>query len=130
MTGPDELRLDIARAHGLPDDATLFLTATTLDTLEHQAAALAKIIGTSNVEEQPAPATNPFTQGPAGKAARQRNLLAALHAPPPQERDERGRFTSGFDGGARQPVPTPRDPEADHNALLAHLAGVARTFGL
>lgn len=130
MTGPDELRLDIARAHGLPDDATLFLTGTTIDTLEHQAATLAKIIRAGN-DEQPAPATNPFTQGPAGKAARQRNLLAALHAPPPQERDERGRYTSsGFDGGARQTVPAPRDPEADHNALLAQLAGIARMFSV
>jgi hypothetical protein len=44
---------------------------------------------------------------------------------PEQPRDEAGRFAEpsrgGFDGGARQPVPLPSDPVADHNAFIAEL---------
>jgi hypothetical protein len=33
-----------------------------------------------------------------------------------------------FDGGARQPVPLPRDPVRDHDALVGQLAGLSRVF--
>ena len=50
-------------------------------------------------------------------------VLPELTPEPP--RDEAGRYTAkkplGFDGGARQSVPLPSDPVADHHALLAEL---------
>jgi hypothetical protein len=41
-----------------------------------------------------------------------------LHGPPPPQRDERGRFSGGFDGGAR---PQPRQPEP-HDETVVRLA--------
>jgi hypothetical protein len=46
----------------------------------------------------------------------------------PQPRDERGRFT-GFDGGARQPVPQSRPPEQEHGELLVKLARLSAIRG-
>lgn len=123
----DELRHEIAAIHGLNEDAIQFLTGETLTGIEASALALVKL----GARREPQPPTGPFTPGPE-KAARQRQLLAALHGHPAPERDERGRYTAstraGFDGGARTPVPARRNPEADHNALLAQLTQVSRTF--
>jgi hypothetical protein len=56
----------------------------------------------------------------ARKAQRQQALAAALTGRPPQQpRDERGRFTSSFDGGARQPVA--QQPPEDHGVWLVRL---------
>lgn len=59
---------------------------------------------------------------------RQEAILRALgHLPEPTlpPRDEAGQFTAkkhpGFDGGAREPVPLPSDPVADHQALVNEL---------
>ena len=66
MTRSDELRLGIARSHGLPDDATRFLSGETIDQIEASAAALVKLTG-SQPEATPAP---PRTRSPEAQARR------------------------------------------------------------
>jgi hypothetical protein len=66
-------------------------------------------------------------------AQQQRALLVELlrgSTTPPQ--DELGELADvpscGFDGGARTPVPAPRDPVRDHDLLVGQLASLSRTF--
>jgi hypothetical protein len=133
MNELDELRAEVAVMHGLPDDATRFLTADSLPGLEAQADALTRLLGDRDrPEPEPEPLADLFTRGSARKAEAQTALLEALGYRRPPPRDEQGRYTragGGFDGDARQPVSASRDPEADHNALLAQLAQISRTFG-
>jgi hypothetical protein len=68
--------------------------------------------------EQPASLAAALADPAGQKAQRQRSLLAALHGRRGQTRDDRGRFAGGFDGGARQLVPTKGPPDAEHNAWI------------
>ena len=127
----DELRREVAADHGLPAAALPFITAATLQEIEAQAGTLARLRGTTSSEQeskQAAPLADLFSNAAAEKARRQRALVAALHGRPSQPRDGRGRFSTGFDGGARQPVPAPRDPERDHSELLGQIVGLSRVF--
>jgi hypothetical protein len=128
--GIDELRVDLARERGLPDAAVSFLRGGTVAEVEAEADTLAALLGTTRVAREPecGPAQNPFTIAVAQKQQRKRELLATFSGRHPQQpRDARGRFAT-FDGGARQSVPAPRDPEADHNELVNRVATVARMF--
>ena len=56
-------------------------------------------------------------------------LVALLHGrAKPTEPVTKPKPSGGFDGGARRPVPLPRDPVRDHDALVAQLASISRTF--
>jgi hypothetical protein len=122
VTELDELRHEIAHAHGLPENATRFLTGTNLEQIEGQAATLATLAA----EPEPDPLTAALTEGTAEKARRRRALARSLH--PTQRRDERGRYTSpaSFDGGARTPVSEPSNPHEQHNQLVIDAVRHAR----
>jgi hypothetical protein len=132
-----ELRLAVAAAHGLDEEAAGFLVGETVEELDRSARALSQLIGAAGSPEPSAIAdvaeqerTAPLADllaDPAGqKKRRQRALLATLH-PRRQPRDESGRWTAskpstGFDGGARALVPTKEPPEVEHSRwLLARL---------
>jgi hypothetical protein len=51
-------------------------------------------------------ASDPIARSLEAKSRKHDGLLRALHGQPAQARDERGRF-AGFDGGVREPAPTP-----------------------
>jgi hypothetical protein len=75
--------------------------------------------------------------------AKTRHHMAILFPDLGPPRDERGRFTSGdaadapparvgpraYDGGVRLSTPLPRDPAADHAALLLRLVAGRRARG-
>jgi hypothetical protein len=125
-----ELRRAIAAEHGLDPKAAPLLVGESIEELEASAAALARLIGErrEEPEREPAPAPDVFGAARRAKDAKRRALLDALGGRAPQPRDEQGRFT-GFDGGARQPMPTRRPPELEHNELVVRLAALSRTFG-
>jgi hypothetical protein len=63
------------------------------------------------------------------KAARKQALEALLSGRTPQQRVAGSGFahsSGGFDGGRHPPVPPPRDPLRDHDALIAELARWSR----
>ena len=122
MSVDDELRRQVAQAHGLDPRAATFITGDTLDEVEASAAELAQLVDTT---PEPAPRRDVFTEALTAKAQRQRQLAALFTERPARERDAQGRYTaraSGFDGGARQSVPAPADPHADHDELVVQLA--------
>jgi hypothetical protein len=120
----DALRGEVAAAHGLPAGAAGFLTATSLEGLERQAAGLKALTPPS---QEPVSAPDPITVALATKTERKTAALAIFTGRPPQPRDQAGRFTSsGFDGGARQPLPAPRDAMAEHGQWVAALARASR----
>jgi hypothetical protein len=65
------------------------------------------------------------TRATVEKRQRQAALVASLH-PPEQPRDEQGKFAASggrsFGGGARQPVPAPKDPVQEHDEIVLQLA--------
>lgn len=130
-----ELREFVAAEHGLPERAVMFLDGPTVDEVETQAAMLARLLGASGAgePERTQPLADLFANTGAEKARRQRALVEALHGRPGrQPRDERGRYaasSSGFDGGARTPVPVPRSPEEQHNETILQLAWLSRVYG-
>jgi hypothetical protein len=126
----DPLRGEVAARHGLGVDARSFLTGTTVDELEAQAAALAKVLGAHADRREPEPAAAPdlLTVAAAEKARRKQELAAMFCGRAPQPRAESGRFAS-FDGGARQALPVPKSPERAHGELVAGLASYRRTHG-
>jgi hypothetical protein len=132
----DELRRDIASAHGLPEEATSFLAGTTVAELEESAVRLAELFKARGAPEpEPAPESS-LTAAllPGAKAARQRALVELLHPKQQQQlRDpQTGQFAakpSGFDGGARTPTLTREPPEREHDRLVTTLSQFARTYG-
>jgi hypothetical protein len=79
-------------------------------------------------EAAPAAPEDVFTIAAREKA--QATLAALFSGRTAQPRDEAGRFTSsGFDGGARQPLPVRRDPEREHGQLVAQLVSLRRIYG-
>jgi hypothetical protein len=118
--GIDQLRVDLARERGLPDGAATFLEGRTVAEVEAQADTLAVLLGTTHAagEPEPAPAPNPFVIASAQKERRKRELAAMFTGRTPQPRDARGRFASGFDGGARLPVIEPSDALRDHDRFV------------
>ena len=131
MSGIDELRVDLARARGLPDTAVSFLQGGTVAELEAQADTLAGLLGTTHAQREPEPpAPNPFAIAAAQKEQRKRELTAMFTGRAPQPRDPAGRFaTASFDGGARQPVQAPRDAMRAYGELITQLAAVRRVGG-
>lgn len=121
--GPlDQLKAELVQDRGLPDGAVSFLSGSSVAELEASADALIKVLG-SHVQPAPEASANPFTTARAAKAERQRALLAAFIGRSGQPRDAGERYArSGFDGGARQPVPAPRDAEREHSELVSLLA--------
>lgn len=118
MSDPTELRQVVASEHDLPDGSAAFLAGDTLEQVEASATALKSLL-----QEHPGAAPGGLhTTAATAKADRQRALLnlfaGPAPAPPPQPRDERGRFTGGFDGGARASVPPP--PET-HDSWLGRV---------
>lgn len=126
----DEVKREVAAAHGLGADAISFIGGTTVEQIEANAAAFARLVHAGGANQQPEPAgRNIFAEATAQKAARKAELRRLFTGRPTrQPRDEDGRF-SGMDGGARTRVPTPRSPEREHGELVAGLAALARTFG-
>jgi hypothetical protein len=70
---------------------------------------------------------DPITGAALHREARKAALLDLVAGR--QTRSETRPRSGGFDGGARQPVPTRRPPEQEHNQLVAQLAQLSRTFG-
>jgi hypothetical protein len=134
MNELDELRHAFAHAHGLPDGAAGFLSGETIAEVETSAAAFARLLSTHAERSEPEPVRPPNILAEAmEETQRRKQELARLFSgrPTVQPRDQAGRYTAAdrsFDGGARTPAPTPRSPEADHNALIGQLAQVSRTF--
>jgi hypothetical protein len=126
-----ELRRLVARQHGLDQEAARFLTGATLAELEQSASALAQLLaerGEEEPEPEPVPVQYFFTAAAEARRKRKAELAAIFTGrAPEQPRDAKGRWI-GFDGGARQPIPTGRSPEEEHNQLVAQLAGLSRTF--
>jgi hypothetical protein len=116
----DRVRREVASGRGLPDGAVGFLDGQTLEQIEAQADGLAKVL--DRPRQVPPAAPDPITVARAAKTERKRSLVASLAGRPAHRRGRAGRFTSGFDGGARQPIPTPSDPVRDHAELVAQLA--------
>jgi hypothetical protein len=113
-----ELRQVVASEHGLDPEAAKFLAGSTLSELDESAAALAKLLGERR-EQEPASVPDFFTSAATAKAERQRALLDIVTGRmPEQPRDKRGRFTSGFDGGARPAVPPPAE---SHDETLVRI---------
>jgi hypothetical protein len=89
------------------------------------------MVARSSSGEDGAPATDPITTSLAAKRQRKAALAGALHGRrvPQQQRDTAGRYTrtaAGFDGGARQPAPLRRNPQAEHNRWLGRVMGSGR----
>jgi hypothetical protein len=113
-----------------------FLDATTLEGIEGQADALVKVLGTRDDQPRPPVPNGTVAQESVGdwlararaaKQERQRALLASFVGRPPQPRNALGQFTStGFDGGARQPVRPAGDPVREHAQVVAQLAGLSK----
>jgi hypothetical protein len=115
----DDLRELVAAEHGLPQAAVGFLSGSTLSEVETSAQELNQLLG--GRQDEPTPPTDLIAMALRAKNARKAKLAQVfLGRPRPQPRDEKGRWV-GFDGGARQPLPEPRDPERDHNAAVARL---------
>jgi len=115
MSVGNELRREVAHAHGLDTAAASLLHGETLEQVEASAATLARLINTRSHPE-PEPPHDPLTQALINKAQRRRTLTALFTGRP--QRDEQGRYAkagSSFDGGARKNPPPP--PES-HDAWL------------
>jgi hypothetical protein len=115
-----ELRRTIAAEHGLGPEAAALLTGETVEELDGSARALAQLIAERREEPEPEPVPGQgfFAGAAAAKAERRQALVDALTGRSEQRRDERGRFSGGFDGGARAPAPQPRE---GHDAWLGRL---------
>jgi hypothetical protein len=124
------VRAAVAAAHGLPEQAAGLLTGESLHELEQSAEGLAQLLADHRPQEaEPSPPPDPITAALATKTARKRELADRLLGRAAQPRDEHGRFASAsFDGGARPSVPVPKDPVAEHDRLVGHLAWLRRTF--
>jgi hypothetical protein len=121
--GLDQIRSEVAADRGLPADAVSFMTGGTLAEVEASADALVHLLGTSHDEPAQEPTTDPFATARAAKAERQRALLAAFTGRSEPTRDAAGRYArSGFDGGARSPIPSRADPRHEHDELIVRLA--------
>jgi hypothetical protein len=129
----DELKAVIAAQHGLDREASRLLQGTSIEELEQSAIALAKLLG-KDAEPDPVADSPPdlFADAAEMKAARQAALASALTGPSQgRARDAQGRFAAtgtGFDGGAREPMPARRSPEAEHGQLIGQMAAISRTF--
>jgi hypothetical protein len=118
----DRVRAEVAADRGHPAGAVSFLDASILERIEAQADALVKL-ATSRAQRRQEPAGDWLAKARAEKAERQRMLLASFTQTAPQPRDEAGRFVStGFDGGARQPIPPVGDPVREHAEVVSRLA--------
>jgi hypothetical protein len=107
MSGPAaELRRAVADAHGLPEGSEAFLRGETVEQVEESAVEFMRLLEERR-EQEPKPAPDFFAAAAAAKAERQRALVDVITGRGSQPRDERGRFagSSGFDGGAREPLP-------------------------
>lgn len=125
----DAVRRDLLAQRGIDPLTARLKGGETLDEIEASADALAKLIGSQGTREQADDPLASLLADPAAKQRRQRSLVASLHGPQPQARDEFGRYTIGpssFDGGARVPVAAPVDAEADHGRLIVELVRAAR----
>jgi hypothetical protein len=138
----EQLRAEAVEARGLDPAAAAFLTATTLDAIEEQADALARVLGQPEpAGEREQPPEGFFARARFEKQRQREALLAALTGAPepvdpsadavrgrpqsqPWERDARGRFVSGsFDGGARKsPPPAPKTHEQTLSELFTSKA--------
>jgi hypothetical protein len=129
-----ELRQVVADRRGLPEAAVTFMSGTTIGEIEAEADQLAALLAARTPEQaeetEPQTMADVVANATTLKRERQRALLQSLHSPAPQPRDEGGRFTGGFGGGARAPVAAPSDPERDHGQLVAQLAQHARAHTL
>lgn len=79
------------------------------------------------MEERTTARPDPFTNMQGSKARRKQELAVIFTGRVPPPGDQLGRF-AGFDGGAREPAPLPRDPEREHGELVSRLAITSRTF--
>jgi hypothetical protein len=126
----NDLRLEVAAAHGLDPEAAQFLDGATLEQLEAQAAKLAELLAASRPADQPEPQptlADVFANADARKQLRRRTLCAALHPRESQPRDEQGRYArpASFDGGARPLAPRP----LTHDQVLAAALAAERARG-
>jgi hypothetical protein len=117
----DEIRPEAVAARGLDPAAARLLVGKSIAEVEASADALAALVGQrerSGEHDQP---EGFFSRAAADKLSRREAFLSALVGQPQpqaQQRDERGRFSGGFDGGARQ---SPPPPTPTHDQTLAQL---------
>jgi hypothetical protein len=134
VSGPDaeleQLRRAAAAEHGLAPEAARFLIGTSLTELTESAAALADLIRERDDQKPVAGVAELFS--PDARARRKQQLTALFCGRALQPRDRLGRFakSASFDGGAREPLPSPppshdetlvrilRDRRADAGAHL------------
>jgi hypothetical protein len=104
----------VAAQHGLGVRASSVLTGTTVAEVEASADVLVKLLGTAQARREPEPVAveDVFTAAARAKAERRAQLAAMFAGRAPQHRDDRGRLTGGFDGGAR-PTRPPAPPSHD-----------------
>jgi hypothetical protein len=131
MNAVDALRAEVATRHGLGREAAALLAGETVDQLEQSAVALAHFVDAHKGDAELAAEPDPITAALAGKAEHKRQLAATILGRRSQSHDERGRFAprGSFDGGAREPLPAPRDPQRDHDELVAQMVRLRRIFG-
>ena len=112
MDAMDQLRLGLARRHGLPDPMADRISGEGIEELDANARHL--------VETHP----NRAEVASLGvqKQQRQAALLQALHGTGAEPQEPEGPVD--FDGGARDRAPEARSPEEAHNEFLARLLGL------
>jgi len=125
--GVEALRVEVCVARGLDARAAAFVSGETLAQLEESADRLVALIDARREEE---PTTTDYLAHVMAATRRRKVAVTEMFAggsPAPQARDERGRYASSFDGGARRPVSAARDPEREHGQLLGQLLGASRS---
>jgi hypothetical protein len=132
-----ELHAAVAERQGLGPEAARLLSGATVAEAEASAAALQRFLADHGERDRSARLrADPLRAAladPAGAKARRRLELHEVLSGRVRQRDELGRFSAkptrgGFDGGARQPVPPVRDPEQEHNQLVAELGRLSGMF--
>ena len=132
MTELDAVRAQVVAEHGLPPGAVRFLHGGSVAEVEEQAARLAGLLDSAASQEQESDApVDLLATARAAKEERRRTLRAALSGREEQPRDASGRYAprASFDGGARSPLPLPRDPVHDHDQTVGELARLRRVYG-
>lgn len=100
----DDVRLLVASEHNLSAKAAGFLQGDNVEEVEASARSLVRLLGGRREPEPepPAgPAADPLSAAAAAKAARRRDLKAALTGRPAPLRDQRGRWLAEIE---RTPV--------------------------
>jgi hypothetical protein len=121
----DKIRAEAVEARGLDSAAARLLVGTTADQIERSADDLARLIrereqvdADDDLAQGEQPGSDFFSRAAADKRSRREAFLSALVGRPQHPRDAQGRFSGGFDGGART---SPPPPAPTHDQTLGEL---------